>query len=145
MGRVIYIKGSLFQAPRRSVLVHACNCQGVWGGGIAAEMARHFPDAYDSYRAFCVKDLPRPGAIKLCFERDYVIGNILTSFDLGGNVDTPNMIIEATERALNRLRIFTNAPMYSNRFNSGLFKVPWERTEAVIKRVWPREWHVYEG
>ena len=28
--------GDLFSVPEGSVLIHSCNCQGSWGGGVAA-------------------------------------------------------------------------------------------------------------
>lgn len=146
MGKVIHHNGDLFRvSPSKSILVHACNCQGVWGSGIAKQFADYYPDAYDVYRKFCLKDHPGAGSIKICpEERGKFVACLLTSSGFGANVDSEQEILEATERALNRLKIFVgkSSPVYSPRFNAGLFKVPWEKTEEIIQRVWPWDWNV---
>ncbi|EXJ83673.1 hypothetical protein A1O1_07297 [Capronia coronata CBS 617.96] len=47
------IEGDIFDAPDRAVIVHAVNCQGVWGYGIAAQLKKAFPAAYRVYRSYC--------------------------------------------------------------------------------------------
>jgi len=41
---------------RTTIIIHACNTQGVWGAGVALEMKRRFPQAYGAYRAFCLEE-----------------------------------------------------------------------------------------
>ncbi|KAL2155536.1 hypothetical protein VTH82DRAFT_278 [Thermothelomyces myriococcoides] len=50
--------GDLFAAPPNSVLVHACNALGSWGGGIALAFRGRYPDAFKVYRAHCARSTP---------------------------------------------------------------------------------------
>ncbi|KKY29179.1 putative ladp-ribose 1 phosphate phosphatase [Phaeomoniella chlamydospora] len=47
------IKGDLFDVQEDAVLIHACNCQGVWGAGIAKEFKKKYPKAFGIYKAHC--------------------------------------------------------------------------------------------
>ncbi|KAI1908881.1 ADP-ribose 1''-phosphate phosphatase [Ophidiomyces ophidiicola] len=53
----VELQGDLFDAPDNAVLIHACNCQGSWGKGIAAIFRNKYPAAYRIYRAHCQKHL----------------------------------------------------------------------------------------
>ncbi|QQK42185.1 Appr-1-p processing [Penicillium digitatum] len=46
--------GDLFDAPNGAALIHACNCQGVWGAGIARAFRERYPTAYEIYRNHCL-------------------------------------------------------------------------------------------
>lgn len=37
-------------SPETGIIVHGCNCQGVMGAGIAAQVVKRFPTAYEVYR-----------------------------------------------------------------------------------------------
>lgn len=39
-------EGDIFSSPDGSVLIHACNCQGAWGAGVAAAFRTKYPAAY---------------------------------------------------------------------------------------------------
>ncbi|OJJ34795.1 hypothetical protein ASPWEDRAFT_39881 [Aspergillus wentii DTO 134E9] len=52
-GKVLEIEGDLFDAPDGTALIHACNCQGSWGGGIAKAFKDQYPAAFEKYRAHC--------------------------------------------------------------------------------------------
>ena len=43
------IDGNLFDS-KAEIICHQCNCQGVMGSGVAAEVKRRYPDVYSSYR-----------------------------------------------------------------------------------------------
>ncbi|KAK4205807.1 hypothetical protein QBC40DRAFT_214856 [Triangularia verruculosa] len=53
-----YQKGDLFDAPPNSVLIHACNTIGKWGGGIAATFKKYYPAAFEIYREHCQNHTP---------------------------------------------------------------------------------------
>ncbi|KAG7732113.1 hypothetical protein KL948_002311 [Ogataea haglerorum] len=60
-----YIKGNLFNlasapASEPLYLAHACNCLGVWGGGIAAEFKRQFASTYKVYNQHCLQYQAEP-------------------------------------------------------------------------------------
>lgn len=137
MGKLIYKKMSLFGAPKGSVLVHACNSKGVWGSGIAKDMKTRFPKAFENYNNECLL-YPMIAEFDFTMENEYKIASIITSKSYGNDVDSKDEILVNTSIALNELCRYLddnddNDLIYSNKFNSGLFKVPWEETEKILK------------
>lgn len=141
MGKIIYKKQSLFAAPKGSLLIHSCNCQGVWGSGIAKEFKTRFPKSYMNYNEYCrimpINVGPIEGNAMLCDpENDYQVGCLMTSNNYGSKVDSEEKILNNTYSSILELLEFNSFnnkyPIYSNKFNSGLFKVPWEKTEAIL-------------
>lgn len=142
MSKLIYKKMSLFDSPEQSVLVHACNAQGVWGSGIAKEFHRRFPASERLYKDLC-KDFGIVGTAQLISSYDtttgktYWIGNLITSSGYGSTLDSKAEVLVNTILALQNLCFNLESKgikeVYSNKFNSGLFKVPWEETEAFLK------------
>jgi ADP-ribose 1''-phosphate phosphatase len=126
-------KMDLFEAPKGSILVHACNAQGVWGSGIAKEMKARFPIAFQHYNFQC-EMYKMLGDIDVTTDKDYVIASIITSDNYASKVDSPDEILVSTTIALNELckKLTPEAQIYSNKFNSGLFKVPWDQTEKIL-------------
>lgn len=64
MSIIKYIKGDLFQIAKQSVtnnnnnnkpilLAHACNCLGIWGGGIATVFKNRYFSSYELYHTYC--------------------------------------------------------------------------------------------
>ncbi|KAL4915502.1 hypothetical protein BDW62DRAFT_212637 [Aspergillus aurantiobrunneus] len=49
------LEGDLFNAPDGTALIHACNCFGSWGGGIAWVFRRKYPTAFEVYKSHCNK------------------------------------------------------------------------------------------
>jgi ADP-ribose 1''-phosphate phosphatase len=152
-------KGSLFDAigledfhETRSILLHACNCKGKWGSGIAAQFKRHFPFAFERYRMHCsLAGEEVLGKSIICSSRtfpaaehredpDTRIACLFTSRGYGRRTDPPGEILEATRTAirdlLSRLDL-ENPPVniHSPKINAGLFAVPWEDTEKVIRNA----------
>jgi ADP-ribose 1''-phosphate phosphatase len=138
MSSLIIKKMDLFEAPKGSILVHACNAQGVWGSGIAVGFRERFPDAYEAYSKYC-KDFGFIGTAPLFQDRGYFIGCLITSSGYAGTLDEKDVILVNTTLALNQLCAdehwahFGKRQIYSNKFNSGLFKVPWRETERILK------------
>jgi len=54
------IEGDIFDAPEGAVLIHACNCQGSWGKGIAKAFKEKYPAAFEVYRSHCRTLLSSP-------------------------------------------------------------------------------------
>jgi O-acetyl-ADP-ribose deacetylase (regulator of RNase III) len=46
---IIYKTGNLLDA-QTDVIAHQVNCQGVMGSGVAAEVKKRYPEAFNSYR-----------------------------------------------------------------------------------------------
>jgi ADP-ribose 1''-phosphate phosphatase len=98
-------EGDLFaNAPDCSVLVHACNTQGVWGSGIAAAFKQKYPAAYQIYHDTCVEkgdELLGTCLLIPAGERD--IACLFTSKRFGKNTDAKAMILESTRTAVRDL------------------------------------------
>jgi ADP-ribose 1''-phosphate phosphatase len=136
MGNIITIKGSLFSAPKGSIIIHACNTKGVWGSGIAAAFAKLFPHARDVYAKTCQEQgSSLLGKCLLIPDKDYIIGCLFTSKNFGRYVDSPDKILKATQLAIAHLILQNDQdlPMHMCKINSGLFKVPWKDTKAILK------------
>lgn len=139
---------SLFDAPEGSILVHACNSQGVWGSGIAKEFKKRFPEDFEYYKFLVESYNSMLGT--MCSEsaystsHKYAVGWIVTSHDYGPKKDPPEVIKIHTAIALDQFcerLLHPKSPgkiVYSNKFNSGLFAVPWEETELILKTVLKR-------
>lgn len=135
MGKVTIVKGDLFSAPEDSILIHACNCKGVWGSGIAKTFAQKFPKARDVYAQECYRrGSALLGTCLLIPATNYTIGCLFTSKSYGQYVDSPDKILLNTKKAIADLikKNVNNKPLSSCKINSGLFKVPWEDTEALM-------------
>jgi ADP-ribose 1''-phosphate phosphatase len=139
MSDIKYIKGNLFDAPKGSILIHACNCVGLWGSGIARQFATKFPSSYTKYQRLC----HRHGTAVLgkCLyiseDPDYDIACLMTSRSYGRNIDPPDQILKATKTAIQELISFNvnNKELHACKINSGLFRVPWDETEAILKET----------
>jgi ADP-ribose 1''-phosphate phosphatase len=139
MGRIIYEQGNVFSAPAGSTFVHACNCVGVWGSGVAKAFKKYFPTAFESYAGYCALAEHNGLIIRgTSLTLQVPAGNVcclFTSTRYGPWVDHPTTITQATHSAISHLMF--NAPRFTSfhspRINAGLFRVPWERTEEVIE------------
>jgi ADP-ribose 1''-phosphate phosphatase len=140
LGDLVTVKGSLFTAPKNTIIIHACNTKGVWGSGIAKEFAKRFPKAYEQYRLECQQHGAHLlGTASLIPTKDYVIGCLFTSKAYGAHVDSPEKILIATRLAIADLILkngkYYNLPMHICKINSGLFRVPWQDTKKILKET----------
>lgn len=132
-----YKKGDLFTgAPKEAILLHACNNQGKWGSGIAAEFAKRFPDAYTLYSIICKQH--KKAGYGFLVDANYVrVGCLVTSNHYGPKKDPPEKILKQTRSALKeflQLRdIQDGIEIHSPKINAGLFAVPWQDTARVIE------------
>lgn len=136
MSKVTTIKGNLFNAPKGSIIIHACNTKGVWGSGIAKEFAKRFPKARDIYHQACMeKGSSLIGTCLLIPAGDYTIGCLFTSKNYGTYVDSPDKILENTLNAVAHMIALNeeDKPMHMCKINAGLFKVPWQDTKKILK------------
>lgn len=145
------VVGDIFDAPPNAVLIHACNCIGDWGAGIAAAFKKHYPSAYKIHREFC-KHGPN-GKAKIATaqlisptdgqEHRHYIGCLFTSVYFGKKKDSPNVILDNTGPAMeDLLKQIAEASKTSEigelricKINSGLFNVPWENTLEVLQNI----------
>lgn len=154
---LIYRDGSLFDAPKGSLLVHACNTVGVWGSGIAAQFRDRFPVAHEKYVGQCkASGRKLLGDYARLTDGESAVGCLFVSAGYGSKVDKPQVILKHTRLALAALvedaaaRAWDDSLVIcSNKFNSGLFAVPWEHTEKALLDALAKHpeisWIVYNG
>jgi len=152
---IVYIKSNrddIFrQIKCEDILVHACNSRGVWGAGIAQQFKKRFPHVYRIYAHWCkINHYNVVGKCLLVADHGHVIGNLITSHGYGSHRDSENKILTATYNSV--CDLFQQIPVYrtvvSPKINNGLFRVPWERTEEIIRKAisncgFDIEWRVY--
>lgn len=150
MSNVKIIKGNLFDAPKGSIIVHACNAQGMWGSGIAKQFAVRYPAAYSVYQEECglnnEPDDILTGTCLIIGGLHHVIGCLFTSSNYGSKVSPPKTILAHTRTAILDLieQNFLNKEIHMCKINSGLFRVPWELTQEVLEEFPEQEFTVYD-
>ncbi|KPI38740.1 ADP-ribose 1''-phosphate phosphatase [Cyphellophora attinorum] len=153
------------EVPNGGVLVHACNCIGNWGAGVALHLKKHFPEAYklqyeycqerthEELMGSCLVILPQDEDSKAIGKEVY-IACLFTSHGYGRkNSKTKNPglskkadVLTATKTALEDLRKQLDQlhskgesdrvlEITSVKFNAGSFKVPWEETQLQIEEA----------
>lgn len=136
--KITYEKRSLFDTPKGSYLVHACNAQGVWGSGIATMFRRKFPHAHDEYNKLCRAEPDVTlGMAFVIPDNDYGVVCLIVSEGYGQYKSPKEDILLYTKHALDQFlrNIPEGSNVYSNKFNSGFFKVPWPETEKILQEA----------
>ncbi len=153
MATILNVKGSLFDAPPGSMLIHAVSTKSVWGSGIAKQFKARFPESFEFYTELCREEgSDLIGIAMECPEENgYTVVNLVTSIDYGANKDPKEKILANTRCALRGLFLPEekfNGEFHSCKFNSGLFGVPWEDTEKILieeldKAGYTKPWTVH--
>lgn len=138
---ITYIRGSLFDAPRGSYLLHATNTSGEWSGGIARAFKSRYPSIYEYHRDYCINHNPSTllGTTQLIETGSGIrVACLFTSQRGGRRCDSIDRILEATEKGLvdfkRQIENSKDVRIAACRFNSGIFRVPWEDTVQVIEQ-----------
>lgn len=154
-----YRKGNLFDAPAGAALMHSCNCQGSWSSGVALTFKQKFPAAFKAYEKHCLDVRPRwfnersplVGSQYSVWSSGSLIVCLFTSDKYGSLVDPPEMVLDATRKALNEFLNSENAKLVTEihlpKINSDRFRVPWEQTEAILKELAAssgKKWIIWE-
>ncbi|MCJ1435678.1 ADP-ribose 1''-phosphate phosphatase [Xylographa pallens] len=159
MPRITESTGDIFAAPQNSVLIHACNCRGVWGRGVALEFKKRYPQAFEVYHEECntpssefhQKSLlgtallipPQDEDLSTTADEGHWIACLFTSVDYGKKVSSEFVILESTKKAMADLQKkmkFWKAKgqefgdLWAVRINSGKFGVPWDRTKRILEQ-----------
>jgi ADP-ribose 1''-phosphate phosphatase len=139
--------GDLFASPPRSVIIHACNCSGSWGAGIALQFKKRYPKAFRQYEAHCKNHSPSDlvGTALLIppspkSDPTHYVGCLFTSKGYGRRKDSVDEILEATKTSMMDLleAIIQDGEVegiYMCNINSGRFAVPWPRTKEVLEAL----------
>jgi ADP-ribose 1''-phosphate phosphatase len=157
--------GDLFAAPANTLLIHACNTVGSWGGGIALAFRNLYPAEFRVYRAHCARSTPNQlvGTALLIRPqqqqqssggggRGHYIGCLFTSRRFGAARDPPERILRATVPAMRHLmRLVAEEEARTGgrigevrmcRINAGLFAVPWESSKRALEAMELRDGEV---
>ncbi|KAK3902741.1 hypothetical protein C8A05DRAFT_33551 [Staphylotrichum tortipilum] len=147
--------GDIFSAPPATLLIHACNTVGSWGGGIALAFRARYPSAYGIYRAHCLRSTPNqligtalliPPPVSAQGKEKalgHYIGCLFTSRRYGKTRDSVEEILAATGPAVRELMGMVArleregkgrvGAVRMCKINSGLFAVPWEESQRVVE------------
>lgn len=139
--------GDLFDAPTGSILIHACNCAGNWGAGIAKEFKTLYPKAFEMYKSHCDNHtadsllgtalvIPPCEVAERCSQ--HYIGCLFTSKFTGRQKSPRSQILAATDASMRELLAIIETyndmtGVYMCKINSGLFRVPWRETKEVLE------------
>ncbi len=133
----------LFDAPKGTLLMHSCNAQGIWGSGVALQFKEKFFVEYEMYNIYCNAGPEFTLGTGIIFNR---VACIIASNGYSHKVDDNETILKNTETSIKMIIDNSNGPIYLPKINSGLFKVPWEKTELIIKEfVKHRDFYVCLG
>ncbi|KAF2844565.1 hypothetical protein T440DRAFT_473287 [Plenodomus tracheiphilus IPT5] len=147
--------GDMFDAPPRTVLIHACNSIGKWGAGIAVEFKRRYPKAFGVYHGYCkwkwdprIDPVPTGSALLIppLDEQGHWIACLFTSSRIGKEKDSSDTIVRNTIQAVQDLLELVETvdreavhgqqseigDLRMCKINSGKFGVEWARTKTAI-------------
>lgn len=149
--------GNIFSAPCQTLIIHACNCEGSWGAGIAAAFRKNYPSAFKIYASHCHEHgfdlfgtallIPPQKPDRTKNRNAHFVGCLFTSRSKGRKKDSPEQILNATGPAMMDLLLQAREWNSKNaddrkvgevrmcKINSGLFAVPWDETAAVIEAI----------
>ncbi|SCU78302.1 LAME_0A04038g1_1 [Lachancea meyersii CBS 8951] len=108
---VKYLRGNCLAGtishPR--ILIHSCNCNGSWGGGIAYQLGVKYPKAEKDYIEICEKFgsrlLGKFVLIPSYSDSTLLIGCLFTASFGGPNQGSGKTILENTQLALEDMRV----------------------------------------
>lgn len=144
---VIEEVGDIFDAPNDTLIIHACNCIGSWGAGIAAAFRQRYPNAFETYKQHCKTSTPDQLIRKALLispadgDPKHWVGCLFTSKRFGRGRDSAQDILDATAPSMEDLIAQVGdeggkiKELRICQINSGLFNVPWEHSKAVIESL----------
>ncbi|SCU98130.1 LAMI_0F13168g1_1 [Lachancea mirantina] len=170
-----YVTGNCLSSaidyPR--ILIHSCNCDGSWGGGIAYQLAKKYPQAEEVYVDACRKlssELLGRFMLIPTTDSQLLIGCLFTA-SFGGRQPSGNNILQNTKLALMDMQrkvkedykpvdeidryidacwvkaksgsVIESYNLEMPKINSGIFGVPWDKTEAVLAQFFDLNFKVY--
>lgn len=148
-----YEVGDLFLALAEfdsPVVAHVVSDARVFAAGFAAQLAYHYPEARDAYRAWAEgKRSPfKLGLIQLVPLGDMYVANLLAQQGLRGKYNPVPLHYEALESCLDRLAAACARAKLSTilmpRIGCGLAGGDWSRVEPMIEdRLAPFDVHVF--
>lgn len=118
------------------VIVHGCNCFHTMGGGIAAQIRRKFPEAYDADLQTIYGDKDKLGTFSSAFAKtetgvDFLIVNAYTQFKYGSGL---HFDYDAFEKVCKRLKErFKGQRIGLPMIGAGLAGGDWNEIVSIIE------------
>lgn len=132
---IIYLIGDLLESPHRLIL-HGCNAQGVMGSGIAKQIRKKFPQAFETYCAAHEKEMLWLGDVIFVDCGSKIIANGITQQYYGRsgerfvNYEAINNVMEEThDYALKHGIEYVAMPL----IGAGLGGGSWEKISSIIE------------
>jgi len=132
---IVYLIGDLLESPHRLIL-QGCNAQGVMGSGIAKQIRKKYPQAFEEYYAAHEKEMLRLGDVLFVDCGDKIIANGITQQYYGRsgerfvNYEAINSVMEEThDYALKHGIEYAAMPL----IGAGLGGGSWEKISSIIE------------
>ena len=132
---ITYVIGDLLESPYRLIL-HGCNAQGVMGSGIAKQIRKKYPQAFEEYYAAYEKDMLWLGDVIFADCEDKIIANGITQqyYGRGGkcfvSYEAINNVMEDTyDYALKHGLEYVAMPL----IGAGLGGGSWKKISSIIE------------
>lgn len=129
---------ALAKAGQFDVIAHGCNCHHAMGGGLAAQIKRHFPTAHEADLATPYGDPAKLGTCSIAevptAEGSVVIVNAYTQFQpSGGAPGVVDVDYAAVGHCMSWMkRTFPGRRIGLPQIGAGLAGGDWSRIEAII-------------
>lgn len=141
---ITYKKGNLLEA--RGVIVHGCNAQGAYGSGVAGQIRKKWPNAYEGYMLliehYGIGDPSCLGEISWCpVGEGIVVGNMVTQryYGYDGRKYVDYTAVQDAFENLIESAVNLNLPKVINfpKIGCGLAGGDWEIVSKIIDTVVP--------
>lgn len=99
------VDGNLFDS-KANIICHQCNCQGVMGSGVAAEVKKRYPHVFEAYRQdYCNGELTLGHVCFASAKQDQIIANMCAqnNFGYNGGIYTN---YDALQRCLEKVKAY---------------------------------------
>lgn len=132
-----YKTGDIF-TTKCNIIAHGVNCRGVFNAGIAQQIRRKFPKAFESYISKYADTGWQCGdvqVVKISQELDKYIANLATQYDYGRNGKYASAIY--IEECLNKLiehSLKRGLSIATVRLGCGLGGLNWEEIQEIFEK-----------
>ncbi|MCU5279696.1 macro domain-containing protein [Bacillus thuringiensis] len=138
------VKGDLLQATE-DIVCHQVNAQGVMGSGLAKDIKKHYPEAFERYRALCLQENKGRhllGTCQIIKSKDKYIANIFGQHKFGRDGVYTEM--DALKQAFYSLKMRAQKHNLSIaipfKFGCGLAGGDWNEVFKLIEETF-RDYH----
>jgi O-acetyl-ADP-ribose deacetylase (regulator of RNase III) len=129
-------KGNLFDSEAK-IIGHGCNCLGLFGAGLALQMANRYPEMREEYMEECDAKRFNPGDVFFYKANDFWIANMATQYYPGRNAkieyiidSTQNLIDFALDNSIEKVSI--------PRLGSGIGGLAWDDVLQALEEEFGR-------